>query len=212
MSRSTQKSRREKVNLCFITSDPSSTEGKTNNLHVVRSHAGKWRWSEARKKKTHVNQEKSDLRDEVAIGFQSRDRQSSFEAWDASDSSSTFKSSSSKASTPDDGLDHLFNTLEEGVSGEDSECPGAFPLDTLEQMRFIFSTQIQESKCSGYCNAGAMNVHGITPNILDPFQQYPHTSPLPSQLVSNANKYCKSPRFYCLVRLLTIQLTFFRPR
>ncbi|CAI7634554.1 unnamed protein product [Penicillium pancosmium] len=183
MSRSTQKSRREKVDLCFITSDPSSTEGKTNNLHVVRSHAGKWRWSEARKKKTHVNQEKSDLRDEVAVGLQSRDIQSSFEKLDASDSSSTFKSSSSsKASTPDNALDHLFNTLEEGVSGEDSECLGAFPLDTLEQMRFIFSTQIQESKSSGYCNAGAMNVHGITPNILDPFQQYPHTSPLPSQL------------------------------
>lgn len=194
MSRSTQKSRREKVSLCFITSDPSSTEEKSNNLHIVRSHAGKWRWSEARKKKTHANQEKSGVQDEVATVLTYRDRHSSYEERDSWDSPAAFKSSSSNVSTPDDDLDRLFSTLGEGVSGKDSEYPEAFPFDTVEQIHSVFSTQMQESNWSGLCNAGAMIVHEITPDILDPFQQYPHTSPLPSQLVSNANIYCKSPQ------------------
>lgn len=189
MSRSSQKPRRDKVNLCFVTSDPSSGGGKTNNLHIVRSHAGKWRWSEARKKKTTTTQEKA------AIGEKfPRRRLSISEELDASDTSAQYTSSSgSKDSSPDDDLDFLFSTLEEEVSI--IECPEEIP---PEEVYNTYSTQMPEPKWPTYCNAGTVNVYGITPNILDPFQQYPHTSPLPSELVSNANKYCKSPGIYDL--------------
>ncbi|KAJ5574861.1 hypothetical protein N7450_008760 [Penicillium hetheringtonii] len=185
MSQTNRLLSREKVNLCFITSDPSSNNGKTSNLHMVRSHAGKWRWSETRKKKGHMSRDKASLRTNYAEGHIS-------EGYDTSDTSISDTSfgtslSGSKDSSPDVDLGVLFEALEEKVNG--IEVPGVFPPEETESFD---STDFCGSEMSGYPTAGCVNLYGIAPNILDPFQQYPHTSPLPSDLVSDANRYSLS--------------------
>lgn len=189
--------RREKVNLCFITSDPSSNNGKTSNLHMVRSHAGKWRWSETRKKKGHMSRDKASLRTNYAGGHISEE----YDTSDTSISDTSFGTSlsGSKDSSPDVDLGVLFEALEEKVNG--IEVPGVFPPEETESFD---STDFCGSEMSGYPTAGCVNLYGIAPNILDPFQQYPHTSPLPSDLVSDANRYCKisqSSLFFFLLNL-----------
>lgn len=204
MSRTSQTSRRGQVDLRFIIADPSSDDGKRSNLHIVRSHAGKWRWSEARKKKYHGSQEKSEFRDNALIGFSCSRAGSSSEEPEASDSS-IFDTPPSeyKDSSPDDDLNHLIDAIgEKPYQAEmfipEDFVPGNFGEIPFEEMHSTCSGQMWESNWPDYCHSEGVDLYGISPSMLNPFQSNLHTSPSPSELVSNTNKYCKIPRAYSL--------------
>ena len=111
-----------------------------------------------------------------------------FDTSDTSLSESSLSSSlsGSKDSSPDVDLGILFETLEEKINA--LEAPEVLSLEDIESFN---ATEFGGSELTGCFTAGGVDLYGIAPNILEPFQQYPHTSPLPSDMVSNANIYCK---------------------
>lgn len=48
MPRQRQRSTQARVGINFIIADPSSSRERPNNLRIVRSHVGRWRWQQAK--------------------------------------------------------------------------------------------------------------------------------------------------------------------
>lgn len=190
MPRQRQRSTQARAGIHFIIADPSSSRERPDNLRIVRSHVGRWRWQQAKQNLQGESQQDNGA-DNVIAAKHSHD-DGSLEpdmneiladalAGDLGTDTDRFPSLVSESVVPDKGSNHWHNSPDHDYfASSDQEWNGTAPPEIWwNEQNAAIDTGFGSSVCLG----------GISPNILDPFQII-ETSPLPASLVSNANKYC----------------------
>lgn len=188
MPRQRQRAARAQTGIHFIIADPSSSRERPDNLRIVRSHVGRWRWQQAKEK----------LERESPLSTGANNSPETASPPDQTSPESETNEPSIGHTPGDLGADtDVFPWLvpEPGVSD-----PTYFEHDVLDENIFTFSNQELDTNVPEFWdeqntgndnNFGSLGcMSGINPTVLDPFQTI-GTSPLPLNLVSSANKYCE---------------------
>jgi hypothetical protein len=188
MPRQRQKSARAQAGIHFIIADPSSSRERPDNLRIVRSHVGRWRWQQAKKKSQRESPPSSDT-DHFPAGESSHDYRSS-------DSETNERLAGDiLGDTQTDTESYPFLVPESAVPGQTY-----FGQDLLDEDAFTFSNPESEmglpdhwdepNAATDFDYGSSMCLSGVSPSILDPFQTI-GASPLSLDLVSRCNKYCR---------------------
>lgn len=165
--------KRTQEGLHFIISNPSSNDGKAKDLHVVRSHVGRWTWQKVRKQQEEIqarteNKEVNSV--PVAGSDTSEDEDENLESEFSALGSVSSSSSSSSTSyiVHNDGDDEVGQTVR---------------LKPMSNFKPDRSSQEHSNLPS------PSPIRSICASILDPFQTHV-SSPISTDLVSMSNKYC----------------------
>lgn len=203
MPRQRQRSKQARAGIHFIIADPSSSRERPDNLRIVRSHVGRWRWQQA-KQNIQGGSQQGNGADNVPAAKHSHD-DGSLEpnineiladdlVGDLRTDTDIFPVLASESVVPDKMPHHWHNPPgHDYFASSDQEWNGtARPDIWWNEQDAPIETDFGSSVCLG----------GISSNILDHFQTI-ETSPLPASLVSNANKYC----VFQPAPILNVQLT-----
>lgn len=189
MPRQRQRSTQARAGIHFIIADPSSSRERPDNLRIVRSHVGRWRWQQAKQNLQGESQLASGA-DNVPSAKHSHD-DGSFEpdlneiladdlVTDLGTDIDLFPFLASESVVSDEGSNYWRNAQDHDFfASSDQEWNGTAQQHIWTEQNAATDIDLGSSVCP----------RGISPNILDPFQTI-ETSPLPASLVSNANKYC----------------------
>ncbi|KAJ5891019.1 uncharacterized protein N7473_007247 [Penicillium subrubescens] len=189
MPRQRQRAARAQAGIHFIIADPSSSRERPDNLRIVRSHVGRWRWQQAK--------EKLERESSLSTGANN------------SSETSPRDQTSPDSETPEPSIGHTpgdFGADTDGfpwlVPEPGVSDPTYFEQNVLDEDVFTFTNQEldtsvpdfwEEQNTGNDTEFGALGcMSGISPTVLDPFQTI-GTSPLPLNLVSGANKYLLWP-------------------
>lgn len=181
MPRQRQKSTRAQTGIHFIIADPSSSRERPDNLRIVRSHVGRWRWQQAKQKSQGESP-----------------RSSAADHFPASESSHDYRSSDSETNEYSAG--EISGDPETDTEPYPFLLPDSAVPDLLDEDVFTFSNQESEiglpdswdeqNTATDFDFGSSMCLPGISPSVLDPFQTI-GASPLSLSLVSSSNKYCR---------------------
>lgn len=198
MPRSRQSSTRAKAGIHFIIADPSSSRERPDNLRIVRSHVGRWRWQQA---KQNLQQESPQT-----IGADKSSTVGSTHYYRSSESKINELSTgeiSGDLETDADIFPFLVPELvvpDESYHGHDLPDDDVFASSNQESHTAMPDIWVEQDGAGDVALSPSMSLIGISPEILDPFQTI-GASPLSLSLVSNSNKYCTSRSTSILISL-----------